>query len=129
MSGMKLVRQMICPADKFQRMISGKYKLRILWGLQKGARRYGEIRRGLLRGRLGTDEIAPRVLSRELKVLADMGMIERKDYGVVPARVEYKLTVKGRSFIPVISVIRKWESQHFVLENSEVVGVGSSHKS
>jgi hypothetical protein len=56
-----------CPVMSFQRMISGKYKLRILWDLRDGLRRYGEIRNGLLRGADGTREITPRVLSRELK--------------------------------------------------------------
>ena len=39
-----------CPVLAFQRMVSGKYKIRILWDLKDGARRYGEIRSGLLRG-------------------------------------------------------------------------------
>jgi DNA-binding HxlR family transcriptional regulator len=58
-----------CPVAAFQKMISGKYKLRIVWDLQHGPKRYGEIRTGLLRGADGTAEIAPRVLSRELKAL------------------------------------------------------------
>lgn len=39
-----------CPVFAFQRMMSGKYKARILWDLKDGARRYGEIQKGLLRG-------------------------------------------------------------------------------
>ena len=38
-----------CPVAAFQKMISGKYKLRIVWDLKDGPRRYGEIRTGLLR--------------------------------------------------------------------------------
>src|SRR6266853_5699907 len=73
-----------CPVAAFQKLISGKYKLRIVWDLKDGPRRYGEIKTGLLRGLDGSSEIAPRVLSRELKALADGGLIDRKDYGVVP---------------------------------------------
>ena len=101
-----------CPVAAFQKMISGKYKLRIVWDLQDGPRRYGEIRTGLLRGASGSSEIAPRVLSRELKALAETGLIERKDYGVVPPKVEYRLTRKGRSFVPVIAAIRNWGLRH-----------------
>jgi DNA-binding HxlR family transcriptional regulator len=101
-----------CPVTAFQKVISGKYKLRIVWDLKDGPRRYGEIRTGLLRGAEGTQEIAPRVLSRELKALTQSGLIDRKDYGVVPPKVEYRLTRKGRSFIPVISAIRKWGARH-----------------
>jgi DNA-binding HxlR family transcriptional regulator len=35
-------------------------------------------------------------------------LIARKDYGVVPPKVEYRLTLIGRSFIPVIDEIRQW---------------------
>ena len=107
-----------CPVAAFQKMISGKYKLRIVWDLQDGPRRYGEIRTGLLRGASGSSEIAPRVLSRELKALAETGLIERKDYGVVPPKVEYRLTRKGRSFVPVIAAIRNWGSRHLAAANA-----------
>jgi DNA-binding HxlR family transcriptional regulator len=80
--------------------------------LKDGARRYGEIKSGLLRGADGSQEIAPRVLSRELKALAQFGLIDRCDYGVVPPKVEYRLTRKGQSFIPVIAVIRTWGTRH-----------------
>jgi DNA-binding HxlR family transcriptional regulator len=103
-----------CPVAAFQKLISGKYKLRILWDLQEGPRRYSEIRSGLLRGMPGSPEVAPRVLSRELKALAESGLIARKDYGVVPPKVEYRLTPLGRSFIPVIDAIRTWGSRHLV---------------
>jgi DNA-binding HxlR family transcriptional regulator len=93
-------------------MISGKYKLRIVWDLKDGPLRYSEIRSGLLRGLTGTAEIAPRVLSRELKALTASGLVDRKDYGVVPPKVEYRLTAKGRSFVPVVSAIREWGERH-----------------
>ena len=101
-----------CPVAAFQRLISGKYKLRIVWDLKDGPRRYGEIRSGLLRGADGSAEIAPRVLSRELKALTASGLIDRRDYGVVPPKVEYRLTRKGRSFVPVVAAIREWGERH-----------------
>jgi DNA-binding HxlR family transcriptional regulator len=101
-----------CPVAAFQRMINGKYKVRILWDLRVGPLRYSELRSGLLRGAVGTREIAPRVLSRELKTLAEAGLINRKDYGVVPPKVEYRLTRMGQSFLPVIRVIQRWGVRH-----------------
>jgi DNA-binding HxlR family transcriptional regulator len=86
-----------CPVAAFQKMISGKYKLRIVWDLQDGPLRYSEIRTGLLRGATGTKEIAPRVLSRELKALTESGLIDRKDFGVVPPKVEYRLTRRAKA--------------------------------
>src|ERR1700686_5757990 len=108
-----------CPVGAFQKMISGKYKLRIVWDLQHGPKRYGEIRTGLLRGATGTAAIAPRVLSRELKALTESGLIDRRDYGLVPPQVEYSLTRKGRSFVPVIAAIRNWGARHLAQASSD----------
>jgi DNA-binding HxlR family transcriptional regulator len=91
-----------CPVAAVQKMISGKYKLRIVWDLKDGPRRYGD----------GSAEVAPRVLSRELKALTEAGLLDRKDFGVVPPKVEYRLTRKGRSFVPVIAAIRSWGMRH-----------------
>jgi DNA-binding HxlR family transcriptional regulator len=109
-----------CPVAAFQKLISGKYKLRIMWDLKDGPRRYGEIRSGLLRGLAGSAEIAPRVLSRELKALAASGLIDRKDFGTVPPKVEYRLTRKGQSFIPVVDAIRGWSAGHLAREAEEL---------
>ena len=69
-------------------------------------------------------EIAPRVLSRELKALTESGLIDRKDYGVVPPKVEYRLTRKGKSFVPVIAAIRNWGARHLGEANASRNGGG-----
>lgn len=101
-----------CPIHEFQALVSGKYKLRIVWDLRDGPLRYNEIRRGLLRGRVGTPEIAARVLSRELKALTEMDVIRRIDHQQVPPKVEYELTARGASLIPVIGTIHDWSLDH-----------------
>jgi len=107
-------RRFACPVDGFQQMINGKYKLRIIWALQQSPRRYGEIRKGLLRDDSGDKEIAPRVLSRELKTLAAFGLIERTDFHVVPPKVEYTLTPVGRRLLPIIAQMIKFGKQYLV---------------
>jgi DNA-binding HxlR family transcriptional regulator len=106
-----------CPVHGIQRIISGKYKLRILWDLQHGPRRYGEIRKKLLTGLTGTKAVTPRVFSAELKNLVTFGLLKRTDRGAVPKRVEYKLTRLGESLVPVISVMHKWGVKHLVRES------------
>jgi DNA-binding HxlR family transcriptional regulator len=103
-----------CPVYGFQEMINGKYKLRIIWALQEGPRRYGEIKKRLLRDISGSQEIAPRVLSRELKTLAAYGLIERTDYQVVPPKVEYSLTALGQSLLPILTPMVEWGRLHLV---------------
>ena len=95
-----------------------KYKLRIIWDLQNGPRRYGEIKKGLLRDASGSPEIAPRVLSRELKALAALGLIERTEYQVVPPKVEYTLTSVGQSMLPIIAKMVEWGTQHLLRDPS-----------
>ena len=106
-----------CPVDGFQQIMSGKYKLRIIWDLQNGPRRYGEIKKGLLRGASGSQEIAPRVLSRELKALAALGLIERTEYQVVPPKVEYTLTPVGHSMLPIIEQMSEWGTQYLLRDD------------
>ena len=65
-----------------------------------------------MRGAGGSSAIAPGVLSRELKALTESGLLDRRDYGVVPPKVEYRLTRKGKSFVPVIAAIRNWGARH-----------------
>ena len=93
------------------------YKLRILWDLQHGPRRYGEIRKKLLTGISGTKAVTPRVLSGELKNLVNFGLLKRTDRGVIPKRVEYELTPLGETLVPVISVMHKWGVRHVVRDS------------
>ena len=113
----KALRRFDCPVAGFQQIISGKYKLRILWDLQSGPRRYGAIRQGLS-GTIGAKDITPRVLSRELKTLTEMGLLRRRDYKVVPPKVEYALSAEARTLIPVIAVMHKWGAEHLVRRSS-----------
>lgn len=106
-----------CPVDGFQQVMNGKYKLRILWDLQDGPHRYGEIKKGLLRDRDDSQEIAPRVLSRELKALAALDLIERTEYQVVPPKVEYTLTPLGQSLLPIIAQMVEWGTQHLLRDD------------
>jgi DNA-binding HxlR family transcriptional regulator len=111
----------------FQEMINGKYKLRIIWTLQQGPQRYGEIKKGLLRDMSGKQEIAPRVLSRELKILAAFGLILRTDHHTVPPNVDYRLTPLGASLLPITVSIVDWGRQHLLKAPSSLPGARRNH--
>jgi DNA-binding HxlR family transcriptional regulator len=97
----------MCPLVAFDRIAGGKYKLRALWALRNGARRYGELRRSLVTGCQG-DPVTPRVLSRELKDLAARGLVTRTEYPGVPPKVDYRLTELGRTLLPIVDAINAW---------------------
>ena len=60
--------------------------------------------------------MTPRVLSRELKSLTHMGLVERQELSDVPRRVEYRLRAVGQSLLPVISVMHEWGVGNLVSE-------------
>lgn len=96
-----------CPVVRFNAIVGGKYKLRILWELRGTARRYSEIQRALELA-TGRRAITPRVLSRELRELAEAGLIDRRQYPVIPPKVEYRLTAQGRALEGVMRAICRW---------------------
>lgn len=91
------MRQFESPVYGFQKIINGKYKIRIIWDLQHGPRRYSEIPQGLLTGAEGTKQVAPRVLSRESKELRALGLIDRRDMAKLLLRSSTSLRRKERA--------------------------------
>jgi DNA-binding HxlR family transcriptional regulator len=99
-----------CPIVRFNDLVGGRHKLRVLWEVRRGARRYSEIRRALVLA-TGGGSITPRVLSRELKELETAGLLHRQQFPEVPPRVEYSLTPDGRTLLPVMNAICRWSAR------------------
>lgn len=98
--------------ESLRQIVRGKYRLRILWDLQDGPQRFGRIKKRLDNGTPPALGIAPKVLSRQLKALAEFGLVRRKAYEAIPPRVEYGLTPLGRTLLPIISRLRDWGIRH-----------------
>ena len=107
LTGQDMSHIQLCPAIGFNKIVGGRYKLHILCILSRGSLRFGEIGRSLVKGGIG-NPITPRVLSRELKDMTSMGLINRKAYPVVPRRVEYSLADRGRALLPILIEIIRW---------------------
>jgi hypothetical protein len=60
----------------------------------------------------------------QAKALTETGLIDRRDYGVVPPKVEYRLTRKGKSFVPVIAAIRDWGARHLARAGPDQSPIG-----
>lgn len=83
-------------------LISGKWKMNILYALSVlGTMRYGEIQRVL-------GNVTHRVLANKLKELEDNGLISRTVYPEIPPKVEYSITKKGQSLLPILKQICDW---------------------
>ena len=82
-------------------MISGRWKLEILWLLSHGTHRFGELKRGL-------PGITQHMLTAQLRALEKDGLIKRTIYAEVPPRVEYEITPNARRLRPIFVEIVKW---------------------
>ena len=94
-----------CSVEATLDLIDGKWKGVILYHLQGGTQRFGELRR-LMPG------ITQRMLTKQLRALEDDQLIIRKVYAEVPPRVEYSLSESGESLKPVIDMLKAWGESH-----------------
>lgn len=87
-------------------IVSGKWKLKIIYLLScMGTVRYGILKKNI-------DGITHKMLSSQLKELENEAIILRKEYPQVPPKVEYSLTEKGESLIPLVVAMCDWGRQH-----------------
>ena len=108
----KLDPDIRCPLEYGLDLFGGKWNSRIICVLaNKGVLRYSELREEM-------GNITDAVLAATLKVLITNNLIERKSYDVIPPKVEYSLTEKGKSVVPILQSICKW-SGIFYKEDSE----------
>jgi DNA-binding HxlR family transcriptional regulator len=90
-----------CPVLATARIVSGKWTLLVLRDLAGGARRFSELERSLA-------GISPRTLSQRLRSLEEEGILDRRVYGEVPPRVDYRLTAKGEDLVPLVQAMRAY---------------------
>lgn len=91
-----------CPLEYGLELFGGRWKSRIICVLAEKKRlRYSEIRREMV-------NITDAVLASTLKELIRDNMIERKSFDEIPPRVEYFLTQKGESVVPILQSICRW---------------------
>jgi DNA-binding HxlR family transcriptional regulator len=88
-------------ARKALAILTGKWKLEILWLLNQRLHRFGELRRAI-------PGITQHMLTAQLRELEADGLVKRTIYPEVPPRVEYEITPKARSLKPVFDAILRW---------------------
>lgn len=105
MSNSKIIykgQEFPCCASLTMGVIGGKWKTVILYHLMNKTLRYSELRRKM-------PTVTERTLSLQLKKLEDDGIVKRSVYHKKPPlKVEYSLTLLGKTLIPVIQAIVDW---------------------
>ncbi len=102
-------KELFCPVETTLSLISGKWKVMIVYYLLKDTKRFNQLQRDL-------NGITHRSLSKQLKEMEKDGLVIRNDYGEIPPRVEYSLSPLGRSLDPVLMSMHEWGIQY--AENS-----------
>lgn len=95
-----------CPVSGFQKIAGGKHKLRILWALRKGPAHYGDLKRAS--AMFSEFTMDARVFTRELSLLRESGLIDKKLVSGNVRKTEYSLTPLGESMVPVLETICNW---------------------
>ena len=83
-------------------LISGKYKMTILYTLME----FGVVRFNEMKKYIGG--ISYKTLSSTLKELEADQLVHRKEYPQIPPKVEYSLTDRGKSLIPILDKMCEW---------------------
>ncbi|WP_426333877.1 winged helix-turn-helix transcriptional regulator [Paenibacillus silvae] len=87
-------------------VIGGKWKMIILYLLAaKQPVRFNEMQR-----QIGT--ITYKVLSAQLKELETDGLVQRKEFPQIPPKVEYSLTPKAQTLLPVLEQLCEWGTKN-----------------
>lgn len=95
-----------CSVEATLSVIGGRWKPVILFKLmEEGTLRFGELRR-LVPG------ATQKMLTNQLRELEADGIIHREVYAEVPPKVEYRLTVYGRTLGPILEAMRDWGVRH-----------------
>jgi DNA-binding HxlR family transcriptional regulator len=90
-----------CALDITMAFVGGKWKAVVLWYIRDKPMRFGELKRQI-------PEITEKMLSLQLKRLESDGLVARKAFAEVPPRVEYSLTLEGRTLRPVLKALALW---------------------
>ncbi|QUH04997.1 helix-turn-helix transcriptional regulator [Saccharopolyspora erythraea] len=94
--------------------IAGKWKVLVLWELNPGRRRFGELRRRVA-------GITEKVLIQQLKELERDGLVRREVHYEMPLRVEYSLTELGITLNDALIPLAEWGKRYErVKENTRV---------
>lgn len=95
-----------CPIRNILSRINDKWTLLVLYTLSsRDSIRYVDLKDEM-------PDISPKMLSLTLKTLETDGYVTRTVYAEVPPRVEYRLTQRAHTLLPIINQLIQWAKEH-----------------
>lgn len=111
----KLEKDIRCPLEYGLSVFGGKWKSRIICVLaEKGTLRYSTLRKEMA-------NITDAVLASTIKELIADDIIEREQFNEIPPRVEYRLSEKGKSVVPILQTICHWSGAYHKEESDKAL--------
>ena len=98
-----------CPVSTTLKLIGGKYKALIIWHLTDRTLRFNELRKLI-------PEATPKMLTQQLRELEADKLITRTVYPIVPPKVEYVLSSRGKSLFPILESMYAWGAEEMKKE-------------
>lgn len=95
-----------CPLNYTMNLIGTKWKPLILFHLLDGA-----LRSGILQKKISG--ISNKMFTQTVRELEKDGLISRKVFPVVPPKVEYELSARGKSLEDILRSLDKWGSEDY----------------
>ncbi|MBR1174661.1 helix-turn-helix transcriptional regulator [Bradyrhizobium sp. KB893862 SZCCT0404] len=86
-------------------LLSGKWKLEIMWLLNQRIYRFGELRKAI-------PGVTQHMLTAQLRELEADGLVSRTVFAEVPLRVEYEITEKARGLGPTMEALTAWWTKY-----------------
>src|SRR5262245_35379674 len=94
-----------CEARDILSRIGDKWSLYVISSLGEETRRFNDLKRDI-------EGISQRMLTVTLRGLERDGIVSRTVHPVVPPRVEYRLTVMGRTLLDTVGTLVGWAADH-----------------
>lgn len=95
-----------CPIRNVLSRVGDKWSMLVLFTLESNNnQRFKELQRNI-------PDISQKMLTTTLKMLEADGLILRVAFPEIPPRVEYSLTEKGESLLPLINNLISWASDN-----------------
>lgn len=104
MEPLELVDREDCPVTHCLKAIGGKWKPVILFCVANGINRFGVMRRAI-------PSVTKQMLTKQLRELETDGLLTREVFAEIPPRVEYALSTRGTSVLPVIAAMKAWGAE------------------
>lgn len=109
---MRKKRMYVCSVEAAMDVIGGKWKPHILLKIKDAPLRFGAIQEKL-------PAISPKMLSRQLRALEADRMVSRTEYPGMPPRVDYALTERGQTVIPLLLSLKEWAEKELADQIAE----------